>query len=115
MEIAAAPASYISVSPKSTSVMDDMSRCSPKLQTKRVLRLSFTLEHSNKHSQAKLIYDLRSSVELIFLAMRIKNDIAVSSLREAMMPLMNKKTGLSSSKYLLSSTTEVKSLFLLIT
>ena len=115
MEIAAAPASCIPVPPKSTLVRDDMSRCSPKLETKGVSRLSWTLEHSNKHSQAKLIYDLRSSAELIFLAITIKNDIAVSSLREAMMPLMNKKTCLSLSKYLLSSTTEVKSLSLLIT
>ena len=115
MEIAAAPASCIPVRRKFTSVRDEMSRCSPKLQTKRVLRLSLTLEHSNKHSQANLIYDLRSSAELIFLAMTINNDTAVSSLREAMMPLMNKKTCLSLSKYLLSSTTEVKSLSLLIT
>ena len=115
MEIAAAPASCIPVSRKFTSVRDEMSRCSPKLQTKRVLRLSLTLEHSNKHSQAKLIYDLRSLAELIFLAMTINNDIAVSSLREAMRPLMNKKTCLSLSKYLSSSTTEVKSLSLLIT
>ena len=115
MEIAAAPASCMPVSPKFTSVRDDMSRCLPKLETKRVSRLSWTLEHSDKHSQAKLIYDLRFSAELIFLAITIKNDIAVSSLRKAMMPLMNKKTCLSLSKYLLSSTTEVKSLSLLIT
>ena len=91
-----------------------MSRFSPKLQTKRVSRLSSTLEHSNKHSEANLIYS-RCLAEFIFLATPLINDTAVSSLREAMIPLMNKKTCLSLSKYLLSSTIEVKSLSLLIT
>ena len=115
MEIAAAPASCIPVPRKFTLVRDDMSRCAPKLRTKRFFRLSLTLGHSNKHSQANLIYDLRSSAELIFSAIIIKSDIAVSSLREAMMPPMNEKICLSLSKYLSSTTNEVKSLPLLIT
>ena len=49
---------------------------------------------------------------MIFSAILIKKDSAVSSLREAMIPLMNKKTCLSLSKYLLSSASEEKSLSL---
>ena len=118
-EIAAAPALCIPLFHKVKVLTVDISRCSPKVQTMRDSSCSATLEHSDINSQASCRYDLTSLSglrrrELISADKPYTRDTTVSSLRKATIPLINKKTCLSSSKYLSSATTEAQSVSLLI-
>ena len=117
-EIAAAKASFIPLSAKSTIVTEDKSRWLPIVQTRRGLRVSSKIEHSNNHSQVKCVTQRRSSEwsrrELMCPVKLAAKVTAVSWLCEAMNPPMNKNTWFSLFKYRSSATTEAQSICLLI-
>ena len=122
-EIVEAPMSFKLMEDTSTSVREDMSRCIPKAYSEQVINLPSyfifhpdlkLVWHSVKHEKANAIYGLTFGSGtrrrlLIFPAILVRMDSAVSLLSSAMIPFMKKRTSFSSFQYLSSVKTLAKS------